>query len=85
MYLALLGTKVLVTVVQLLFANPLLTWDKLNTHVELFAGDMSVTKGEWEARENSGFVPLLHAPPKRFCTNRYFFLMTSMGEFSRLL
>lgn len=62
----------LVTLVQLLYANPLLTWDKLNTHVELFAGDMAVTRGEWEARENSGFVALLHPQKDSETIDTYF-------------
>lgn len=35
--------------VKLLFQNEHIDWSKMNTHVELFAGDMSVTRGEWQA------------------------------------
>ena len=41
------------TLVKLLFMNPSLHWNRPGDHVELFAGTMSVTRGEWQ--EPSGF------------------------------
>lgn len=49
------ANKVLLTLVNLLFANPLLKWESVNTHVELFAGDMQVTKSEWEAMQLANY------------------------------
>ena len=36
------------TLVKLLFMNPSLDWNRPGDHVELFAGTMSVTRGEWQ-------------------------------------
>lgn len=36
------------TLVKLLFMNQSLDWNRPGDHVELFAGTMAVTRGEWQ-------------------------------------
>lgn len=44
--------------VQLVFAQPALSWKRPIDHLELFAGEMSVSKGEVEA---GAFWPFSHS------------------------